>query len=118
MELEQIFPIVLVLIGGFYGALAPIYLKKGLNQWPKFRRKAFKNIVIGIFIFGSALLPLIIALKFSDLSLLYPLTGLSYVWTAMYSAHFLKEKINGYTWTGVAFTVSGVFLIGFMSLIS
>lgn len=110
--IEQLLPMVLVLIGGFYGALAPIFLKKGLNQWPDLRRKACKNIATGIFIFGSALLPLIIALKFSYLSLLYPLTGLSYVWTAIYSAYFLKEKINRYTWVGIAFTMGGVLLIG------
>lgn len=116
--MDRLLPIVLVLAGGFYGALAPIFLKKGLSQWPALQRKAVVNIGTGIFIFGSALFPLIIALKFSDLSLLYPLTGLSYVWTAVYSAHFLNEKINRYTWAGIAFTMSGVFLIGFMSLIS
>lgn len=115
---DKFLPIFLVLIGGFYGALAPVFLKKGLTQWPGSREKSLKNILAGIFIFGSALLPLIVALKFSDLSLLYPLTGLSYVWTALYSGHFLKEKINRYTWIGIAFTVSGVFLIGFTSLIS
>ncbi|MDO8510535.1 MAG: EamA family transporter [Nanoarchaeota archaeon] len=114
--IERILSIVLVLVSGFYGALAPIYLKKGLKELERsgklFSVKACQNVLIGVFIFGSGLLPLIIALKFSDLSLLYPLTGLSYAWTAIYSAYFLKEKVNKYTWAGIAFTVSGVFLIG------
>ena len=110
--IEELWPIILVLVSGFYGALAPIYLKKGLNQLEIFSIRSYKNVVIGIFIFGSGLLPLIFALQYSDLSVLYPLTSLSYVWTALYSAHFLGERVNKYTWTGIAFTVGGVFLMG------
>ena len=112
--IEQLLAIMLVLLGGFYGALSPIYLKKGLQQ---LESRKYKNILIGIFIFGTGLLPLIIALKYSDLSMVYPLTGLSYVWTALYSAHFLGENISKYTWVGIAFTVSGVLLIGFSAFI-
>ncbi len=110
--IEQLLSILLVLISGFYGALAPVYLKKGLNQLDIYSIKTYKNMVIAIFIFGSGLLPLILALKYSDLSLLFPLTSLSYVWTAMYSAYFLKEKINKYAWAGIVFTMSGVLLMG------
>lgn len=112
--IEPIFSVVLVLLGGFYGALSPIYVKKGLND---LQRRKYSNLLAGAFIFGTGLIPLIIALKYSELSFLYPLTGLSYVWTALYSAHFLGEKINKYTWLGIAFTVSGVLLIGFSALI-
>jgi len=108
--IEQVLSVVLVLLSGFYGALSPIYLKKGLKQ---LALKKYQNMLIGVFIFSTGLIPLIIALKYSELSMLYPLTGLSYVWTAMYSAYFLGEKINKYTWLGIAFTVSGVLLIGF-----
>ena len=111
----QVLSIVLVLISGFYGALSPIYVKKGLKD---LEHKKYSNLLIGAFIFGSGMLPLIIALKYSELSMLYPLTGLSYVWTAMYSAYFLGEEINKFTWLGIAFTVSGVLLIGFSALIS
>lgn len=111
--IEQLLAVILVLVGGFYGALSPIYVKKGLTD---LRQRKFKNLLIGAFIFGTGLLPLILAMKYSDLSFLYPLTGLSYVWTAMYSAYFLGENINTYTWIGIAFTVSGVLLIGISAL--
>ena len=110
--IEQLLSFVLVLTSGFYGALAPIYVKKGLQTLNLSSFRTYKNLLIGIFIFGSGLIPLILGLKYSDLSLLYPLTSLSYVWTAIYSAYFLKEDLTGYTWAGIAFTVSGVFLIG------
>src|SRR3989344_8206453 len=93
--IEQVLSVVLVLLSGFYAALSPIYLKKGMKQLAQGK---YKDLLIGVFIFGTGLIPLIIALKFSELSMLYPLTGLSYVWTAMYSAYFLGEKINKYTW--------------------
>lgn len=104
--------IMVVLISGLYGALAPIFMKKGLRQFKLFSPKTYKDVVIAVFIYGTALLPMILALRYADLSLLYPLTALSYVWTAMYSARFLGEEINAYTWAGIAFTVGGVFLIG------
>lgn len=112
--IEQLLSILLVLLSGFYGALSPIFLKKGLQQLKKGK---YQNLLIGVFIFGTGLVPLIIALKYSDLSMLYPLTGLSYVWTALYSAYFLDEKINKFTWAGIAFTVSGVLLIGVSALL-
>jgi len=87
-------------------------MKKGLQRFRLSSLKTYKNIIISVFIYGTSLLPLILALRYADLSLLYPLTALSYVWTAMYSARFLGEEINAYTWAGIAFTVGGVFLIG------
>jgi len=115
--IKTVLSIILVLVSGFYGALAPIYLKKGLDQLEIFSIRTYKNIVIGGFIFGTGLLPLILALKYSDLSVLYPLTALSYVWTTWYSVYFLKEKVNVYTWMGITFTVGGVLLIGISAFI-
>ena len=108
--------IILVLISGLYGALGPIFMKKGLQRFQLFSLKTYKNVMIAIFIYGTGLLPLIIALRSADLSLLYPLTALSYVWTAIYSARFLGEEINAYTWAGIAFTIGGVFLIGLSAI--
>ena len=108
--IERLLSVMLVLLSGFYGALSPIYMKKGMQQLD---RGKYKDLFIGAFIFGTGLVPLIIALRYSDLSMLYPLTGLSYVWTALYAAYFLGERIDKNTWMGIAFTVSGVLVIGF-----
>ncbi len=110
--IQTILSMALVLLSGFYGALAPIYLKKGLGEIEISSLRTYKNIIIAGFIFGTGLVPLILAMRYADLSLLYPLTALSYVWTALYSAYFLRESINKYTWMGIWFTVGGVILIG------
>jgi uncharacterized membrane protein len=52
------------------------------------------------------------ALQGGELSVLYPLVSLGYVWVCLLSIRFLGERMNSVKWTGVAFIVAGVALIG------
>jgi len=52
------------------------------------------------------------ALRGGELSVLYPLVALVYVWVSLLSVRFLGEKMNPMKWLGIALILLGVTLIG------
>ncbi len=68
-------------------------------------------------LFGFALhacnaLLLIFALRNGELSVLWPLYALSYVWVAFLSAYFFGDRINAWKIAGIALIILGVALLG------
>ncbi|MBU1199347.1 MAG: EamA family transporter [Nanoarchaeota archaeon] len=110
--------IVLVVIGTVIGAFGSLYLKRGAKYFNLNIFKQIKNreLILGIvlFVFGSVFY--IYALTMERLSVLYPLTSLTYIWVAFVSVWFLKEKMNKYKWAGIALIVLGIIIIGLFSV--
>jgi drug/metabolite transporter (DMT)-like permease len=106
--------IILGLISSFFGALQALFLKKCSIDFCLNIKKLFKNknlmIAVGLFFLG--LLFYIPALKFADLSLIFPLGSLAYVFTVLLSVKYLGEKMTAYRWIAIILIVSGVSLIG------
>lgn len=59
-----------------------------------------------LFVFGAALM--ILALKLEELSVLFPLTSLTYIWVMLLSRRYLKERLDRYKVLVVAFIVLGI----------
>jgi drug/metabolite transporter (DMT)-like permease len=55
---------------------------------------------------------MLIAFRGGELSVLYPLIALSYVWVAILSKIFLGDMMNPFKWAGIIFIMAGVSLIG------
>ncbi|MFH1398642.1 MAG: EamA family transporter [Candidatus Woesearchaeota archaeon] len=107
--------ILLVIISSPISAYAAILLKRASKSLKLRNFYQNKQLLIGLFLYGCAALTYIFALKGAELSVLYPLVSLTYVWTVILSAKLLKEKINSSKWLGVAMILVGVSLIGFGS---
>lgn len=111
----ELWAILFVFAIGFIGAFGPIYLKKGVHKI-NFRKFSTiytnKFLIIGVFIHVITALMFIAALKGGELSVLYPLVGLAYVWVCVYSVFMLEEKMNILKWLGIALVVVGVAFIG------
>ena len=110
----EMLAIIVVVIASLISSFSPVLLKKALQ------RKFFplKNIFVNKYLFGAVAvfgvgtIGYIIALMNADLSVIYPLTSLSYVWVSLYSVKFLGEKMSKFKWVGIALIVAGVVLIG------
>ena len=69
-------------------------------------------LIIGLGLYGIGALLLILALRGGELSILYPLVALSYVWVSILSMAFLGETMNAFRWSGVGVIIVGMFFIG------
>lgn len=55
---------------------------------------------------------LILALRDGELSILYPVYALSYVWVNLLSMYFFRETLNLWKTVGIALVIGGVALLG------
>ncbi len=70
-----------------------------------------KSFILGciLFLFGGFFL--ITAMKSEELSLIFPITSLTYIWVMLLSKIFLKENINRWKLTSIAFIIIGIILV-------
>lgn len=110
----ELWAVGLVVFATLIGALGPIYLKKGSKKFNLQIKEQMKNyeLMLGVLFYGMATIIFIPALKGGELSVLYPLISLSYVWVSLLSIKLLNEKMNRFKWLGVVVIIIGVSFIG------
>ena len=72
-------------------------------------------LISGMLLYLAGAVILLYALKGGELSVLYPIIALNYVWVSILSMVFFNDVINPAKWAGVAFIILGVSFIGFGS---
>tara|TARA_Y100000310_G_C20689239_1_gene821125 strand:+ start:279 stop:626 length:348 start_codon:yes stop_codon:yes gene_type:complete len=102
---------VLVTIIGTFGAL---FVKLGSKTFSFNLMAIIKNykLLLGIVLYGIANILFILALKGGDLSVMFPLLALGYIWIIPISIKFLGKKITTPKLAGIVFILVGVSLIG------
>ena len=110
----QLWAIVLVITATLIGAYGPILLKKASMKKLTSLKDLSKNYELfgGIFLYGVGTLLFIPALKGGELSVLYPLVAVSYIWVSLLSVKSLGEKMNKFKWLGIVLIIVGVTFIG------
>jgi len=95
-------------------AIATFLMKLAAPKLAFNAKKLLKNwrLVIGLFLYGFATIISLFALKAGELSVLYPIVALQYVWTNFLSMKYLREKITLMKWAGIAMIIIGVAMIG------
>ena len=119
-------PIYMVLGCTLFAATAQVLLKFGADHpmpamnpadtatWTPFLMALLGNyyLLLGYsFHAGNALL-LILALRDGELSVLYPIISLSYVWVDLLSIYFFHEHMNIWKAAGIVLVIGGVALLG------
>lgn len=105
----------LVFLCTILGAAAQILIKAGathltgpgllpmITNW---------QIMAGYSLYGLSTVVLIFALRDGELSLLYPVIALTYVWVTIASFLIFKETISAFKLLGIATIVAGVGVLG------
>jgi multidrug transporter EmrE-like cation transporter len=70
------------------------------------------NLIIGILLYNVSFIFLMISFKYGELSVLYPIFGLSYVWVAVFSHYFIHEIISTQKIIGIIVILAGITFIG------
>ena len=97
------------------GATAQLLLKSGANQLAHptpFGIITNWSLLAGLSLYGVSTVLLVLALRDGELSLLYPVIALTYVWVTLLSIVVLHEHINPIKLAGVAVIVAGVAVLG------
>src|SRR5208283_5379776 len=71
------------------------------------------QILSGVFFEALFFACLLVLMSKSDISFLWPLTGLSFVFATFAAMWFLGERVSALRWAGVAFVVIGAALISY-----
>jgi drug/metabolite transporter (DMT)-like permease len=106
---------VLVGIASFVGSFGALYLKAGAAKLNLGLRYLILNgrLLLGVTLFVTSSLAYVVGIRHGELSVLYPLVSLGYIWTLLWSALFLKERITRNKLFGLLLIVLGIVLIGF-----
>ncbi|MBI2549514.1 EamA family transporter [Candidatus Woesearchaeota archaeon] len=104
----------LIVVSTIFGAIGSLYLKLGAQNVQLKLKVLMQNtkLILGFFFFGIATAFFILGLKGGPLSVLYPVTSLTYIWIVILSLIYLKERLNIYRWLGIISIIIGVILIG------
>ncbi|MGH9661177.1 MAG: EamA family transporter [Bryobacteraceae bacterium] len=103
----------LVLVASFIGSFGAVFLKAGSAEL----RHRLRNIInprlaAGVAMYLFSTLFFIVAIRNGELTVLYPLVSLGYVWTLLWSRLFFKEPFTRGKFYGLALILVGVFFIG------
>jgi len=106
--------IIAVLVASVFGALAALLIKKGSGRFNFRIVDQLTNIplIAGGIIYILTTIVFIAALKYGELSVLYPLVATTYIWVEVFSIKYLNESMNNKKWIGVGLIVIGAALIG------
>ena len=108
-------PVGLVFCCTILGAAAQVLMKTGANHLshPGLIGMATNlPLMAGYCLYGLSTLLLVLALKDGELSLLYPVIALTYVWVTVLSFLIFHEDINVWKLLGIVLIVSGVAVLG------
>ena len=108
----ELWAVSLVVLAGLIGSFGPIFLKKASKNFSF--KTSYKNtdLFLGVLFYGIGTILFIPSLKGGDLSILYPLISLVYIWVSILSVKFLNEKITKYKWIGIALIIIGITFLG------
>ncbi|HEY3762734.1 MAG TPA: EamA family transporter [Verrucomicrobiae bacterium] len=117
--------IVILLIGLVFESTGVILLKKGMNSIGEMRNYSVSEIIrvvkagitspqilLGVFFEALFFICLLILMSESDISFLWPLTALSFVFATLAAIWLLGETVSWIRWVGVILIMIGA---GFIS---
>jgi len=95
--------VILKVISTMLIGIATLFMKKGS------KKKSF--LLVGVTLYGIASIPSVLSYRGEDLSTIYPLNSLSYLWSMILAGLILKEKIGVKKIVAIILLITGIFLV-------
>lgn len=118
--------LIILLIGLTFESAGVVLLKKGMTHIGEIQKvnapeilrilkagATSPQILLGVFFEALFFACLLILMSKSDISFLWPLTGLSFVFATFAATWFLNEHVSAIRWAGVLMIVFGAALISY-----
>ncbi|HWQ52680.1 MAG TPA: EamA family transporter [Bryobacteraceae bacterium] len=105
--------IALVLTASFIGSFGAVFLKSGSQRLRNGWRHILNwNLAAGVALFVLSSLFFVQGIRVGELSVLYPMVSLGYIWTLLWSRLIFGEPLSRGKFAGLALIVLGVFFVG------
>src|SRR5512139_3256264 len=118
--------LLILLIGLVFESTGVVLLKKGMLQVGEVRQVSVSeilrvvksgvvnpSILLGVFFEALFFACLLVLMSKSDISFLWPLTALSFVFATFAAILFLHERVSGIRWAGVVLIMVGAAFISY-----
>ncbi len=118
--------LLILLIGLLFESTGVVLLKKGMTQIGQVRISSAADVarvvkagvtnsqvILGVFFEALFFLCLLILMSKSDISFLWPLTALSFVFATIAAILFLHEQVSPIRWAGVVLIMIGAAFISY-----
>ena len=118
--------ILILLVGLVFESTGVVLLKKGMSRMGEVNMTSVAELVrvvkagatnpqilLGVFFEALFFVSLLVLMSKSDISLLWPLTGLSFVFATFAAMWFLHERVSPLRWAGVLLIMLGAGLISY-----
>jgi len=103
----------LVLAASFVGSFGAVFLKSGAARLHQSFWNIFNfHLAAGVAFFLGSSVFFVMGIRHGELSVLYPMVSLGYVWTLVWSRIFFKEAFTPQKFLGLALILIGVFFVG------
>ena len=112
--------LLILIIGLVFESVGVVLLKRGMNQFGEMKQVNVAevvrvvragvtntNILLGVFFEALFFGCLLILMSKCDISFLWPLTALSFVFSTIAAMIFLHERVSGVRWAGVLLIMLG-----------
>ncbi len=105
--------ILLVFLASFIGSFGAVFLKFGAGRLHRDIRTIIYNwrLAVGIALYLLSFVFYYIGLREGELSVLYPMVSLGYIWTLVWSRMFFKEPISQRKVAGLALIIAGIIVL-------
>lgn len=103
----------LVFTASLVGSFGAVFLKLGAAQLNQ-SILSFLNrrLAFGVLLFLGSSVFYAMGIKGGQLSVLYPMVSLGYIWTLLWSRLFFQETLTGQKFLGLGLILLGVFFVG------
>ena len=103
----------LVFIASFLGSFGAVFLKSGAGRLHRNLTSLFLNwrLALGV---GFSLMSsffFVLGVRRGELTVLYPMVSLGYVWTLLWSRLFFKERMTRNKFLGIGLVLAGILLL-------
>ncbi|MSR42772.1 MAG: hypothetical protein EXS29_06490 [Pedosphaera sp.] len=116
--------LLLLLIGLTFESIGIVFLKKGLTQIGEVQAVTAREVIriikagatnpqllLGVFFEALFFAILLLLLSKSDVTFLWPLTSLTFVFSTIAAILYLKEEVGATRWIGIALIMLGAGLV-------
>lgn len=102
-----------IVICTLFTAMGQLFFKQGANNLEGSLLSLITNynLLLGFLFYAMGAFLFIFALRFGDLSVIYPFVSLTFIWVTFLAFWILKETLTPFKIGAIIFIVSGVTLI-------